>query len=803
MIIFFCALLILLAFFWYFSTENPLTKTWLGTLITVALVAFCLFGAVPPADKLKKGIDLAGGSSFVLEIRPPAGKELSNTAITRAKEVIRERLNARGTADLQIVERGDNQLVVQMPGIAPEERNEIRQTLEKAAQLNFHLVHPQNDQLAQAVADGDEYIAGYKLKMMENLDKNGQVESESPLLITRYPDLAGTYVKSANGGFIPGQGAMVFLSFNNEGTEKFFNLTRENVGERLAIVVDGEVISAPSLRTAIAGGSAQIDGMASEKEAKDLAAALENPLEEPMEIIDERSVSPTLGADSVRQGVYAGFAGLALTLVFVALYYRLPGMIAIFGLAVNIVILFGVMGMFQFAFTMPGIAGIVLTIGMAVDANVLIYERLKEERAAGKSIGAAIDAAYEKAFSAIFDANITTLITASLLYFMATDAVRGFAITLIVGILASLFASLVVTRVCFRWLMTANLLEKISIGSKIRIPMFDFMGKRKIALVVSISAIIICLAEFAYEGENALGIDFKGGDEIEFKLPEGTDVTVPQIEASIAALEINASVQEQTDAGGSGTFITVRGPEGTAISALDDEGNIVKKGIIDQLRADIPALAETTAEGGYAITESVQSVGPSMGKALLTESALALGIGLIAIMIFISVRYEFSFAVGALFALVHDMIIAAGIAVLLNVEMSVIQVGAFLTIAGYSINDTIVVFDRVRETLTLKKGNVRDIVNVALNATLSRTLLTSGTTMATLLTLSIFGGPGMRDFSMTILIGIIIGTYSSVFVAAPVTVWWSNLRGKSLRREVLDAEAAKAAAMASPAAPQQ
>jgi len=336
-------------------------------------------------------------------------------------------------------------------------------------------------------------------------------------------------------------------------------------------------------------------------------------------------------------------------------------------------------------------------------------------------------------------------------------------------------------------------LEKLSIGRDIKVRTFDFLGKRRLAMMVSGAAIVLALATFGIRGENALGIDFRGGDEIQFKVPAEKQVTVAEVKASLAKLRLAQEpvVQVQDDISGGGAFVTIHAADNTALSQYDEDGSLLKPGIIDHLRSDIPVLGELDGNGEQVVTESVQSVGPAMGKSLLAESGIALVVGLLAIMIFISLRYEFSFAVGALVALVHDLIITGGIAVLLNIEMSVIQVGAFLTIAGYSINDTIVVFDRVRENLQNKSGKVSEIVNFALNETLSRTILTSGTTLLTLLTLTIFGGPGMRDFSLTILIGVVVGTYSSVFVAAPVTLWWSKRTGKNLRKEVQDTEAAK------------
>ena len=534
----------------------------------------------------------------------------------------------------------------------------------------------------------------------------------------------------------------------------------------MAIILDVEVISAPVLQSDHYGGRAQITGNFDDKEARDLASALENPLRVPVKIEETRSVSPTLGMDSIRSGVFAAVAGLGLVVLFTLFYYRFIGLVAITGLILNMVILFGAMAMFHFTLTLPGIAGIILTIGMAVDANVLIYERLREELAAGKSLAAAINGAYDKAFSAIFDANATTLITALILFWQASGSVKGFAVTLMLGIIASMFAALLYTRTAFRWLVDKFGLTKVTMLDLSPRKTFDFLGKRRIAAVLSVLMIGGSIAVLAVKGEKNLGIDFRGGDLLV------VDTAKPLTVGEARSVIDDNAVVIQFEREGTKEMLTFRSPAGSA-------GSILKK-----------------LEGAYpdhGITPVAQdTVGPQIGMEFAKSSLLALGLGMLAILIYVTLRFEFSFALGAVVALLHDVIISLGLFSLVGGELSLVMVGAILTIAGYSINDTIVVFDRIREGLrTGERGNIQQLMNASINQTLGRTILTSGTTLLSVGALYFYGGVVLQDFSFAIIAGIVVGTYSSIFVAAPVVLWTSRVRGRSVRREVLETEALK------------
>jgi len=749
---------------------------------------------------LKPGIDLAGGASFTLQVQPKvdqdAGEtiEVTSSAIQQAIKTLQGRLNPDGTKDMLIQPQGEDMIIIEMPGVSEEEAAWVREIIQKQSVLELRAVHPNNDSLAPQVAAKEAAVPGYRLYTHSYTnDRTGDPVTEQ-LLLEKRNKIEGKHVKKA----FPDQGStgVVRVELSNSGGKLMRNLTAPMTkgSDRLAIVLDGEVNSAPVVQATLSSIFV-IEGMGDAEECRNLSATLMNPLENPLKILKESTVTARLGAATVSQGIYAGIAGLALTLVFLIIYYRIAGFIALIGLTINVLILFGAMAMFEFTFTLPGIAGIILTIGVAVDANVLIYERLREELQAGKSLGTAIQAAYEKAFTAIFDANITTLITAIILFWRASGTVKGFAITLTIGILASMFAALVVTRVVFWWTARGpdKGVRKLTFLNMIPKRTINFMGLRKAAFAISLAGLAGSLLMVGTKREEALGIDFAGGALIQFQTQEER---VEESDASAALEDLDLKkvpiIQNET----------LPAPDNSEILSIRCADEDAEQ-IVNTLREKIPSLslkkdpgeqnpASATGEDGAPDTpwkydSSRDTVEASLGADFLVNSLIALGIGLVGILLYITIRFEFSFAVGAFAALFHDVLICIGIVVLAGQELSLIHVGAFLTIAGYSINDTIVVFDRIRETLRTKRGEVDSVMNLAINATLARTILTSLTTFMAVLVLYIFGGASLKAFSFAIMIGVIVGTYSSIFVASPIVLLWSRIRGTNLRRELLDA----------------
>ena len=820
-IIFLSGLTILGLLFWYLATEIETRKRNIGSLLIAGIAVLCVLAlnppsferpnpkeGKPPVPTLKPGIDLAGGSAFTVEVQKRTDQDgnlidVSPESVQQAIKTLVDRLNPTGTKDLLIQAQGKDRITIEMPGISADEADQTKRLIEQTAKLELRKVHLDSATQAPLVKAGQVIVPGYAYFLYKGTDRENN-PFEEPLLLSRRIEIEGKHVKKA----VPSQQdtGVVLIRLSHEGGNRMIDLTAKMIPgrERIAVVLDGVVMSAPVVQTVPLGSNFEISGMGSLQESKDLASALMNPLENPLIILEVRQVSARLGSATIHQGINAGLAGLGLTLLCILLYYRMGGVIALCGLAVNILILFGAMAMFEFTFTLPGIAGIILTIGIAVDANVLIYERLREELKAGKSLKNAINAAYDKAFTAIFDANITTLITALILFWRASSTVKGFALTLTIGILASMFAALLVTRVLFWWAAGTSgekkgFVKKLSFMNVIPDKMMDFMGKRQIAFFVSGILLVSSLALIGVKRDTSLGVDFAGGVSIKFQL-ENNVVTDTEVLEAIKDLKLSKTpiVQEETIPN-TGNLISIRcanNKDPDNPDKLSDE-----ELIIQELRKDIPLLAEkhmvertdeatniTTEVAVYKIEEARDGVSASLGKEFLLNSIIALGIGLIGILIYITIRFEFSFAVGAFVALFHDLIICIGIIILLpGSELSLIHVGAVLTIAGYSINDTIVVFDRIRETLRMKRGDVADVMNIAINATLSRTLLTSVTTFMSVLVLYIFGGPALKDFSFAIMAGVIVGTYSSIFVASPIVLLWSKKRGSNLRRELLDA----------------
>ncbi len=754
-------ILLLILFAAYFVADDARRKRVAGLVLTIFITAFCVAVVTPIDQKIRLGLDLKGGTSFLMRLvrenddkgQPRA---ISKDMLDQAVETIRKRVDQFGTGEPVISPQGEDRILVQIPGLKTDDVETAKKQLEQVAKLEFKLVHPESSSLIPQIEAGTAITPpGYRIQT-EKVDKKG--EKPFKILVKQRAEMDGTGIESAYPQF-DGMKYLVAMKFTSTGTKQFADLTSRNVGNLLAIVLDGEVQSAPQIKEALTNGQATISGTFTDTEVRNLASVLENPLQTPVKIDETRSVSATLGKDSVRSGILAGLLGVAVVAIFMAIYYRTAGLIALVGLVVNMAILLGVMSLFNFVLTLPGIAGIILTVGMAVDANVLIYERLREELATGKSVAAAIDSAYDKAFSAIFDANATTLITAAILFWQSSGPVKGFAVTLTVGIIASVFSALVVTRVCFGWMTEFGWLKSFTMMNILTNPKINFLGKRKIAVLFSVVVLVGSSTIFAMRGEKNFGVDFRGGDLLLMSMKQ------PITDAQARAALKRDDVVVQTESSGTEKYLQVRAPFNSSASISD-------------------ALIAAFPDAGLAISQK-DNVGALVGKQLARQSLVALGLGMLGILVYVTMRFELSFAIGALVAVMHDVIITIGLFALFGRELSLVMVGAVLTIAGYSINDTIVVYDRIREGLsTGRKGTVQEIMNASINETLNRTFLTGGTTLMSMMGLYFLGGDALNDFSFAILIGIVVGTYSSVFIASPVVLWWSKWKGEALNRQV-------------------
>ncbi len=725
----------------------------LKAVLIVLLVAFAFWKAYPPFDrfdkdgnitgegKLNLGLDLQGGMYLVLEVdTSQLDKEAKKDARARAIEVLRNRLDPQGVKEYPIYPQGSDRIVIQLPGETDRER--VLARIKKVAHLEFKLVSDSMDKL-KAALEGT-VSPGYEL-----LEYEGK-----PILLEKKAVLTGDALVDAVVDFSQrtfGQ-PYVSLTFNNKGARLFSQITGQNVNRRLAILLDGVVQSAPVIREKIPSGRAQITGKFSVDEANDLAIVLRaGALPAPIDVIEERTVGPTLGKDSIAKGIKAILLGGIIVLSFMMLYYLLAGVIANIALCMNLVLILGALSYFKATLTLPGIAGLVLTIGMAVDANVLIFERIKEEIKLGKTLHSGIVSGYNRAFLTILDANVTTLITALILFQFGTGPVRGFATTLSIGIIASMFTAIVVTRVILDILTKNKIITKLRMLHLIKETKIDFIGRRRIAYLFSVVIIAIGLIAFAQRSEKNFGIDFTGGTVQQFKFER--PVTIEEVRASMAKIGLG-DVPIQIF--GAGREMIIR-------TFADTSEEVTR-----QFRQDFSG-------NSFEVTR-VEKVGPSIGRDLREKATWAFFYAMIGICIYISLRFEFRFAIVAIIALLHDVLVSVAAVALTGREISLPVIAALLTVVGYSINDTIVIFDRIRENLNvMRKSKFNDILNLSINQTLSRTLLTSVTTLFVILSLFLFGGEVINDFSFVLLVGVLVGTYSSIFVASSILADW---RGK-------------------------
>jgi SecD/SecF fusion protein len=593
----------------------------------------------------------------------------------------------------------------------------------------------------------------------------------------------------------------VSMSMNNAGAKIWRNLTRDNVGKQVAIVLDGYVYSAPNVNDEIPNGRSSISGSYSVEEAQDLANVLKaGKLPAPARIVQEEIVGPSLGKESINAGLISFVLAFLLVLIYMQFYYAKAGLVANVALLANVFFLIGVLASVGAVLTLPGIAGIVLTLGMAVDANVIIYERIKEEVRAGKGLRLAIHDGYQHAYSAIIDGNVTTIITGIVLYIFGSGPIQGFATTLIIGILTSLFTAIFISRLIFEAMLSRNV--EITFGNKLTINAFtkvniDFIGMRKKLYIVSGVVILIGMISLATRGLN-FGVDFAGGRSYIVKFDQ--DVNSPDIRKALT-----------TSFGG-------EAPEVKTIGVNKDRVKITTKFMVDDKSAKADSIVENKLYTGLksfyktplapadfstnneAIgIQNSQKVDPTISDDIKQSSVYALLFALLAIFAYIAVRFrKWQYGLGGVVSLTHDALITISLYSLFygilpfSMEVDQAFIAAILTIIGYSINDSVIIFDRLREWITLfPKRDLATNMNGGMNSTLGRTVNTAGTTIVTLLAIFLFGGDVIRGFIFALLVGIVVGTYSSIFNATPVAYDFIMMSNRRKERKLKEAEKKK------------
>ncbi len=825
---FITGILLIVLFFWYLAAEEDKVKRNAGTFFIIGLCSFSLLSLF--LNGMHYGIDIRGGVELTLEVQPKLNdhgemQPPTQEDMQQACDILNERLNATGTSEVQILHSG-NKVLIQIPqqDSDPEKNKEkldsMVKTLTKMAKLELLAVYPESERV---IGDADTYelIMAYEQRMaayeaelaagntrarkpalpripskfglndymilpyphineetgLPEVDKHGRPVVEYMVLQKPYAAMqkdmyiTGKEVSRAQPDYV--RKGYVDVVLNRTGADRMGRLTGAmQIGrDRLAVVLNNQIKCAPVVQ-AVLHKDFNISGLNGKGEPEDISKALANPLSSDLKVEGRKDVSAQLGQSALEQSGVAGAVGMLGVFLFCYWYYRSAGMVAMLGLTFNAVALLGLMSLFGFVLTLPGIAGIVLTMGVAIDANVLIYERMREERAAGRPFLVCLRQAYEKAFSAIWDSNITSLITAIILFWIASGSIKGFAVTTSVGIITSLIGAVVVTRVFFFWAEHLGFLKEFTFA---RAPFqgkkFDFMKYRRHAMIGSSVLLLIGLAYSVFvRGESALGVDFTGGSTSTYVLPGDSKVDYSQFEDTVMGMQLSkaATVQQFTTA--TDTNIKIR-------CANKEEALNIDK----ELRARVPGVSELQSP-------SIEEVSASLGSSFFKTAIIALAAGMLGITLYLAIRFEWSFAMGAFFSTLHDVLAIIILVVVLGTELNIIHIGAFLTVAGYSINDTIVIYDRIREHLRMAEPGEKllDIMNDAINTTLSRTLLTSGSTIAALAALLALGGPAMWDFSITMLLGIFIGTYSSIYIASPVVLYFDK-RG-DLRKELQEAE---------------
>jgi len=702
---------------------------------------------------LQLGLDLKGGIAFTLEAPPPkagaADDYQRRQQLGKAIDIIGNRINGMGVAEPIIRPVGANRIEVQLAGVNPKDNPELLANTTKPAQLAFRMVQ---EGTGPTTEPPSAVPPGYEVLSQDEDDKVSGQSYTTYYVVKRIPEMSGSTVSSAQASVDPYGSYLVHLNFNSEGKKRFADLTTANSGRLLGIVLDGKLYSAPRINEPITGGSAQITGRFSAREAEQLANVLNNPLDLELQVKEQYEVGPSLAQDAIDSGVRAAIIGTAAVCAFMITFYATGGLVAVVALAVNIVIILGVMANIGATMTLPGLAGIVLTIGMAVDANILIFERMREELALGKTLSSANQGGFIKALTTILDAHFVQLIICGIMIWLGTGPIKGFGFTLLIGVLSTLFTVLITGHMIMELLIDSSFLQKITMRRMLKDLNVDFVRYGKPAAIGSVALVVVSIGYVIYQGDRIYGIDFAGGDQVTANFTQKIDASA--IRAVAAASGIGeVSPTYVSDLGGTREQLkleTAYGKSGALFTALQQA---------------YPNAGLTSA--------GTTQIGATIGKEIKWNAILAIGVSMAVILVYIAFRFEFGFGIGAMASTLHDILMNIGIFVLFGKQFSAPMVAAILCVAGYSINETVVVFDRIREELKLDpNGKLKDIINHAIRKVFARTIMTATTTFLAALALFLFGGGQLHDIAFTFLVGIVTSTFSAIFIAAQVFYWW-------------------------------
>ncbi|MBY3039380.1 protein translocase subunit SecD [Rhizobium laguerreae] len=665
-----------------------------------------------------------------------------DNAVQQSLEVIRQRVDQVGVSEPTIQRIGANRVLVQLPGAQDPSR--LRELLGSTAKMSFHMLAPNN-------------APGPGVTMLKD------DEGRSYPVLDRV-EISGDRLSDARVSFDPNtREPIVSFRFDSAGATRFAEITRQNVGNPFAIVLDNKVLSAPVIREPITGGSGQISGSFSADSATTLAAMLRaGALPAKLTVIEERTVGADLGADAIKMGIYSGIVGFALVAAFIFVLYGTWGFLANIALLIHTILTLSALTLVGATLTLPGIAGVVLGIGLAVDANVLINERIREETRKGKSAFAAIDTGFRRAYSTIIDGNMTALIAAAILFFFGSGPVRGFAVTMALGLIISMFTSVAFVRVAMIEITRRRKLKVLNIRPLIPFSPYDkhieFMKARFFGVTVSALLSIASVVLFIHPGLN-YGVDFRGGIQMAVKTQGAADL---------------AKFREGLDSLGLGEITLQSFGDKSSIlvrAQRQEGGEEAQTAAVTKLKAEVAKIDPT------ATVEGTDVIGPKVSGELAWAGILSVVIASFAMLLYIWVRFEWPFAVGAIVTLVLDVTKAIGFFAITGLDFNLTAIAAILTLVGYSVNDKVVVYDRMRENMRLYKSMpLREIIDKSINETLARSLYTNATAFLALVPMAIWGGSAVSSFAIPMVFGILVAGASSIFIAAPILLFLGDWR---------------------------